>query len=76
MPSPLNALISTDPPKPMGWMAALKALMPFGSDPQNIRLPSESGMRDPRLPPPDQEEQRRAFAEANAAALRGLRGVR
>ena len=75
MPSPLNALVSSDPPKPMGWLAALKGLLPFGPDPQNIELPNESGMLDPNLPP-DPERARKAFAEANAAALNGLRGVR
>lgn len=75
MPLPPDAMMSTGPRQPMGMLEHLKALMPFLSGQgQNVELPNESGMVDPRLPK-DPERERKAFAEANAAALQGLRGA-
>jgi hypothetical protein len=57
----------------MGILEQLKALFPFGGA-ENIELPNESGMLDPNLAQTE-EQKRKAFAEANAAALQGLRGA-
>lgn len=48
MPHPTHTLVSSEDPQPMGmfgWMPTL----PWNK-PKDIRLPNESGIRDPRIP--------------------------
>lgn len=47
----------------------------FGAKPKDIDLPSETS-RDPRLPAPSAEQQKKDWNDQQAAALAGLRGVK
>lgn len=47
---PAEAIVSSGQgPKPMTMLAQLRGLIPFGG-PEDIELPNESGMVDPRVP--------------------------
>lgn len=61
--------VPQQPPVPMGFWQQLMQYLPFmGSDAQDIELPAESGIVDPKLPKPVGGQLLKAFQTANKFA--------